>query len=69
LAVPTSEPSALIAGESWQWDIDDDEFPASTWTLVYDFLSHATAPTKIEITAGAWFRSWNSQIETPWWFY
>lgn len=36
--VPTSEPSQLRSGDTWQWRREDlSDYPASTWTLTYYF--------------------------------
>ena len=41
--VPTSEPSALRAGDSWAWRREDlaADWPASTWTFTYRFRNAA----------------------------
>ena len=47
--VPTTEPEALVAGDTWQWRRDDlTTFAADNWVLTYRFLN---ASGKIEITA------------------
>lgn len=35
LAIPSTEPNVLRAGDSWQWNKTLGDFPASTWTLTY----------------------------------
>jgi hypothetical protein len=47
---PTSEPSSLRAGETWDWERTLSDYPAAEWTLSYTF-TNATA--KIAITASA----------------
>ena len=41
--VPTTEPIALRAGDTWQWRREDlsSDYPASTWTLKYYFRNAA----------------------------
>ena len=46
---PTSEPSILRAGETWEWERTLSAYPAAEWTLSYTF-TNATA--KLSITAG-----------------
>ncbi|MBP8789260.1 MAG: hypothetical protein KBH41_17685 [Azonexus sp.] len=42
LSIPTSEPSELRAGDTWQWRREDlCDFPASVWTLTYYFRNAA----------------------------
>lgn len=39
--IPTSEPSELRAGDTWQWTRSIPDFPASIWTLKYRFKGAA----------------------------
>ena len=50
--IPTTEPSALRAGDTWQWRREDlaGTYPASTWTLKYYFRN---ASAYFDITATA----------------
>jgi len=49
--IPTTEPSSLRAGDTWQWRREDlSDFPASAWTLKYYFRN---AAAKFDITAAA----------------
>ena len=41
--VPTTEPIALRAGDTWQWRREDlSDYPASVWTLTYYFRNAAS---------------------------
>lgn len=35
--IPTQEPSSFIAGDTVQWTKSLSDYPASTWTLTYEF--------------------------------
>lgn len=49
--VPTTEPSALRAGDTWTWRRDDlSDYPASAWTLKY-YFRNATAYFDIDAAA------------------
>lgn len=49
--VPTTEPAALRAGDTWQWRREDlDDYPASDWTLTYYFRN---AASYFDVTAAA----------------
>lgn len=49
-SIPTSEPTLLRAGDTWEWDITDSEHsPGDGWALVY-VLRRGT--TSISIVAG-----------------
>ena len=50
--IPTTEPTKIRAGDTWQWRREDlsSDYPASTWTLKY-YLKNAS--NHIEITASA----------------
>jgi len=43
-SIPTTEPSAIVAGDSLQWDRTDlhADYPASTWTLRYTLAGPAS---------------------------
>jgi hypothetical protein len=43
-SVPSREPSAARAGDTWAWTRDLADYPAGTWTLTYTLFS----------TAGIW---------------
>lgn len=48
---PTTEPTELRAGDTWQWRREDlSDYPASAWTLKYYFRNSAA---KFDITATA----------------
>lgn len=49
--IPTTEPAALRAGDTWRWQRTLADYPASTWTLKYRFRSATLAG--FEIVAGA----------------
>lgn len=36
---PTQVPKTLVAGDSWSWTRSLPDYPASTWTLKYNFAS------------------------------
>lgn len=40
-SIPTSEPSTLRAGDTWAWTRSLSDYPASAWTLKYQFKSAA----------------------------
>ena len=49
--VPTTEPTAARAGDTWQWRREDlSDYPASTWTLTYYFRN---AAQKFDVAATA----------------
>lgn len=49
--IPTTEPTALRAGDTWQWRREDlSDYPASAWTLTYYFR---TATYKFDVAAAA----------------
>jgi hypothetical protein len=39
--VPTIEPTAARAGDTWAWTRDLSDYPAGTWTLTYSLFSSA----------------------------
>ena len=43
LPIPTTEPTTLRLGDTWQWRREDlaSDFPAGTWTLTYYFRNAA----------------------------
>lgn len=50
ITIPTTEPVAARAGDSWKWTRLLADYPASTWTLTYTFINSAA---KISIVASA----------------
>ena len=50
--IPTTEPTTLRAGDTWQWRREDlaSDFPATTWTLTYYFRN---ATGKFDVSASA----------------
>lgn len=50
LQVPTTEPTAARAGDTWRWERDLPDYPAPTWTLTYTLCNASAAYT---LTAGA----------------
>lgn len=49
--VPTTEPTELRAGDTWQWRREDlSDWPASAWTLTY-YVRNASAHFDIAATA------------------
>lgn len=48
--IPTSEPTAARAGDTWQWTRTLADWPASVWTLSYTLIN---AAAKITLTATA----------------
>ena len=50
--IPTTEPTTLRAGDTWQWRREDlaSDFPAGTWTLTYYFRN---AIGKFDVSASA----------------
>jgi len=52
MAIPTIEPDELVAGETWQWEISDSDYPAGDgWVLTYALLDSATNQIAIVATA------------------
>lgn len=51
--VPTTEPSALRVGMTWQWRRTLANYPASVWTLTYWFKQAAASGAKFSIEAAA----------------
>lgn len=43
--IPTTEPTKLVAGDSWAWRREDltGDYPASSWSLVYQFIRFGDA--------------------------
>ncbi len=50
VATPTNVPESLFAGDTFAWERDLADYPASAWTLKYYFDSELDS---FEITAGA----------------
>lgn len=51
MAIPTSDPIRLRAGDTWQWRRDDlTDYPATAWTLTYYFRN---AAGNFDVTAAA----------------
>lgn len=49
--IPTTEPTSLRAGDTWQWRREDlADYPASAWTLTYYFRN---ASAYFDVTATA----------------
>lgn len=51
--IPTNEPFELVAGDTWEWTRDLDDYPAGTWTLTYYLHLLGATGTPISITANA----------------
>lgn len=47
---PTTEPTALRAGDTWAWKRSLADFPAPTWSLTYTLIN---ATGKVTLTAAA----------------
>lgn len=47
--IPTTEPTRLTAGDSWEWDVErfTADYPAPTWTLTYRLVG----PTPLSLAA------------------
>lgn len=39
MTVPTTEPTQLVAGDTWTWDRALADYPAPTWSLTYVFVN------------------------------
>lgn len=39
--IPTTEPASLNVGDTWKWTKTLADYPASSWTLTYNFKSSA----------------------------
>jgi hypothetical protein len=51
VSIPTTEPTALRAGDTWAWRREDlSDYPAPDWTLKYYFRN---AAAKFDVTAAA----------------
>lgn len=48
--IPTQEPTEFISGETVKWTKSLSDYPASTWTLTYDFVN-ASASFDATVTA------------------
>jgi hypothetical protein len=51
--IPTTEPSEFFVGDTVQWTKDLSGFPASAWTLKYNFISSDASAQNILITSTA----------------
>lgn len=51
--VPTTEPSELRAGVTWQWTRELPDYPASSWTLKYWFKKTGATGANFSIIATA----------------
>lgn len=51
--VPTTEPSELRAGVTWQWTRELPDYPASAWTLKYWFKKTGATGANLSLTATA----------------
>lgn len=49
-SIPTTEPTAARAGDTWRWSRSLSDYPADIWTLTYTLFN---AASKISITASA----------------
>ena len=50
-SIPTTEPTSLRAGNTWQWRREDlSDYPASVWTLTYHFRNRTS---NFDVTATA----------------
>jgi len=48
--IPTTEPTAARAGDTWRWSRSLPDYPASTWTLTYTLIN---ASGKVTVAATA----------------
>lgn len=56
MAIPTTEPAELRAGDTWEWRREDlAEYPAGTWTLTYRFKNAAGGFEVVASADGAVF--------------
>jgi hypothetical protein len=46
--IPTTEPTAACAGDTWRWSRSLSDYPASTWTLTYTLIN---ASGKVTVAA------------------
>jgi hypothetical protein len=51
--IPTTEPTELNVGDTWQWNITLSDFPATAWTLKYNLISSDASAINILITSTA----------------
>ncbi len=51
--IPTTEPDEFFVGDTLQWTKDLSDFPASVWTLKYNFISSDAGAANILITSTA----------------
>jgi hypothetical protein len=52
LSVPTVEPTAARAGDTWRWTRDLSDYPAPTWTLTYTIYSPTAVITIVGTADG-----------------
>ncbi len=48
--IPETEPTRVAAGETWRWDRNITDYPASLWTLTYSFLLQSGS-TRFDVVA------------------
>lgn len=51
ISIPTNEPSAVRAGDTWQWTRSFSDYPATLWTLKYRFKHATSAGFEVVATA------------------
>lgn len=51
--VPAVLPTALIAGNTWQWDREYGDYPASTWTATAYFENKAKTFSTVGVASGS----------------
>ena len=51
LTTPTTEPTSLVAGETWKWDKTLRDFPSPEFTLTYNFIQQSANPAIFTIVA------------------
>lgn len=51
--IPTTEPSEFFVGDTLQWTKELSDFPASVWTLKYNFISSDANALNVEIVSTA----------------
>lgn len=53
-SIPSSEPTVVNAGDTWQWDKSLQDFPASDgWTLSYSFVGPGTVADIVASGSGS----------------
>lgn len=48
---PTTEPSTLVAGETWFWEKTIADYPSPEYVLTYYFLQQSSSPSQFQIIA------------------